>query len=104
MNEVVKEVAAGLRNTPAVCRKSYINPAVFTAWQSGELRRLHRAPATGESAAGAAAPCSPVSASPLLANQECPHYCASAFLRAASNSSPGFHVGMASACATSQPA
>jgi DNA topoisomerase I len=39
MNEVVKEVAAGLRNTPAVCRKSYINPAVFTAWQDGRLRR-----------------------------------------------------------------
>jgi len=39
INEVVKEVAAGLRNTPAVCRKSYINPAVFIAWQSGELRR-----------------------------------------------------------------
>ena len=38
MNDVVKDVAAGLRNTPAVCRKSYINPAVFAAWQSGELR------------------------------------------------------------------
>jgi DNA topoisomerase-1 len=37
---VVKEVAAGLRNTPAVCRKSYINPAVIVAWESGELRRL----------------------------------------------------------------
>jgi DNA topoisomerase IB len=39
MNAVVTEVAAGLRNTPAVCRKSYINPAVFVAWQSGKLRR-----------------------------------------------------------------
>lgn len=39
MNAVVKDVAAGLRNTPAVCRKSYINPAVFIAWQSGRLRR-----------------------------------------------------------------
>ena len=39
INAVVKEVAAGLRNTPAVCRKSYINPAVFIAWQNGELRR-----------------------------------------------------------------
>ena len=38
-NAVVKEVAAGSRNTPAVCRKSYINPAVFIAWQNGELRR-----------------------------------------------------------------
>jgi DNA topoisomerase I len=42
MNTVVKQVAAGLRNTPAVCRKSYINPAVFAAWQSGRLPR--RAP------------------------------------------------------------
>ncbi|HET9863924.1 MAG TPA: hypothetical protein VFP37_10810 [Steroidobacteraceae bacterium] len=39
MNAVVKQVAAGLRNTPAVCRKSYINPAVFAAWQNGSLRR-----------------------------------------------------------------
>jgi DNA topoisomerase-1 len=39
MNSVVKEVAAGLRNTPAVCRKSYINPAVFDAWRDGALRR-----------------------------------------------------------------
>ena len=39
MNSVVKEVATGLRNTPAVCRKSYINPAVFIAWQNGALRR-----------------------------------------------------------------
>jgi DNA topoisomerase IB len=37
MNGVVKEVAAGLRNTPAVCRKSYINPAVFIAWRDGKL-------------------------------------------------------------------
>jgi DNA topoisomerase IB len=39
INAVVKDVASGLRNTPAVCRKSYINPAVFVAWQGGELRR-----------------------------------------------------------------
>ncbi len=39
MNSVVKEVAAGLRNTPAVCRNSYINPAVFIAWREGRLRR-----------------------------------------------------------------
>ena len=39
INDVVKEVATGLRNTPAVCRKSYINPAVFVAWENGELRR-----------------------------------------------------------------
>jgi DNA topoisomerase IB len=39
MNAVIKDVAAELRNTPAVCRKSYINPAVFAAWQNGQLRR-----------------------------------------------------------------
>jgi DNA topoisomerase-1 len=35
---VVKQVAAELRNTPAVCRKSYINPTVFDAWRSGMIR------------------------------------------------------------------
>jgi DNA topoisomerase IB len=37
MNDVIKEVAAALRNTPAVCRKSYINPEVFVTWQKGGL-------------------------------------------------------------------
>lgn len=32
-----RKVAEELRNTPAVCRKSYINPAVFLAWQNGGL-------------------------------------------------------------------
>lgn len=36
---VIKDVAAGLRNTPAVCRKSYINPAVFDAWRNRKLGR-----------------------------------------------------------------
>jgi len=35
--DVVKQVAMDLRNTPAVCRKSYINPVVFGAWRSGKL-------------------------------------------------------------------
>jgi DNA topoisomerase-1 len=39
INAVVKDVASALRNTPAVCRKSYINPKVITAWQDGRLRR-----------------------------------------------------------------
>jgi DNA topoisomerase IB len=39
---VVKKVAAELRNTPAVCRKSYINPVVFAAWRSGSLHRAIR--------------------------------------------------------------
>jgi DNA topoisomerase IB len=37
---VVKQVATRLRNTPAVCRSSYIDPAVFDAWRSGRLNRL----------------------------------------------------------------
>jgi DNA topoisomerase I len=36
---VVKQVAAELRNTPAVCRKSYINPVVFEGWRSGAIHR-----------------------------------------------------------------
>jgi len=35
----VKQVAIELRNTPAVCRKSYVNPLVFSAWRSGALHR-----------------------------------------------------------------
>jgi DNA topoisomerase I len=35
----VKQVASDLRNTPAVCRKSYINPLVFDAWRSGALHQ-----------------------------------------------------------------
>jgi len=42
----VKEVAAELRNTPAVCRKSYINPVVFEAWREGRLHKLVRAEMT----------------------------------------------------------
>ena len=34
---VVRRVAKELHNTPAVCRKSYINPAVFEAWRRGKI-------------------------------------------------------------------
>ena len=37
--EVLKSVAKGLRNTPAVCGKSYINPQLFVAWEKGTLGR-----------------------------------------------------------------
>lgn len=37
---VCREVAAELRNTPAVCRKSYINPVVFDGWRDGFLHRI----------------------------------------------------------------
>ncbi len=36
INDVVKQVAEELRNTPAVCRKSYINPVVLEAWRQGD--------------------------------------------------------------------
>jgi DNA topoisomerase I len=36
---VVQQVAAELRNTPAVCRKSYINPVVFDAWRRGTVHQ-----------------------------------------------------------------
>ena len=42
--QVVKEVAAELGNTPAVCRKSYIHPRVLAAYLEGGLpggRRGH---------------------------------------------------------------
>ena len=39
ISRVVERVARELHNTAAVCRKSYINPAVFEAWRSGHLER-----------------------------------------------------------------
>ena len=38
-NTAVARVARALRNTPAVCRKAYIDPAVFAVFESGQLRR-----------------------------------------------------------------
>ncbi len=38
-NEVVGDVAQALRNTPAVCRRAYIDPRVFAGWQDGRLAR-----------------------------------------------------------------
>jgi DNA topoisomerase-1 len=35
MSAAVKQVAAALGNTPAVCRKSYIHPAVASAFLGG---------------------------------------------------------------------
>lgn len=36
----IKEVAATLGNTPAVCRASYIHPAIIEGWQDGSLQRV----------------------------------------------------------------
>jgi DNA topoisomerase I len=37
--EVICRVAAQLGNTPAVCRASYVHPAVIEAWRDGRLQR-----------------------------------------------------------------
>ena len=39
INGVIRDVAGELRNTPAVCRKSYIDPVVFDGWKEGRLHR-----------------------------------------------------------------
>ncbi|SIT46784.1 hypothetical protein BN2476_520121 [Paraburkholderia piptadeniae] len=36
----MKEVAALLRNTPAVCKRCYIHPEVIAAFEAGELQEL----------------------------------------------------------------
>lgn len=46
--DTCRKVAADMRNTPAVCRKSYIDPRVFTMWRSGTLHRI----AVGNAGAG----------------------------------------------------
>jgi DNA topoisomerase-1 len=38
----IKQVADELGNTPAVCKKSYINPVVFEAWRDGHLHQVIR--------------------------------------------------------------
>ena len=38
--EVICQVAARLGNTPAVCRKAYIDPSVFDGWRAGSLVKL----------------------------------------------------------------
>src|SRR5262249_11344614 len=37
VSDMVKEVARQLGNTPAICRKCYIHPAVIQSFQKGEL-------------------------------------------------------------------
>ena len=46
-NTVVHDVAPALGHTPAVCRKSYIDPVVFAGWRDGRLLRA-AADARGE--------------------------------------------------------
>ena len=37
-NAVVKEVAQRLGNTPVICRKAYIDPAIFVGWRDGRVQ------------------------------------------------------------------
>jgi len=39
---VTREVAGLLRNTPAVCRRSYVHPCVTEAWRTGALATLRQ--------------------------------------------------------------
>jgi DNA topoisomerase IB len=41
--QTARNVAAVLGNTPAVCRRSYINPKVFELWRGGHLQRVNAA-------------------------------------------------------------
>lgn len=40
IKDVIAEVALHLRNTPAVCRRSYVHPDVLVAWEDGRLQRV----------------------------------------------------------------
>jgi DNA topoisomerase I len=42
IRECVKQVSMRLGNTPAVCRACYIHPAVFEAFEGGELKPLRK--------------------------------------------------------------
>ena len=48
-NQCVKAVAGLLGNTPAVCRSSYVHPAVFDLHESGALADLPGPDARGSS-------------------------------------------------------
>lgn len=37
--DTARNVAEALGNTPAVCRKSYINPVVFESWKAGRIEK-----------------------------------------------------------------
>ncbi|AMU96729.1 MULTISPECIES: DNA topoisomerase IB [Xanthomonas] len=39
-NDVIREVADALGNTPSVCRKAYIDPCVFEGWRAGQLQAM----------------------------------------------------------------
>lgn len=47
MARVAKDVSEVLRNTPAICRKSYIAPCLFKLFESGKLKPMWEAAGNG---------------------------------------------------------
>jgi DNA topoisomerase I len=47
IRQVIAEVAEVLANTPAVCRKSYIHPGLFAAYEAGDFPSIYRRFAPG---------------------------------------------------------
>ena len=43
-NAIIKDVANALGNTPAICRKAYIDPSIFEGWRAQRLLRPGEAP------------------------------------------------------------
>ncbi len=52
LTSAVKEVAAELGNTPAVCRRCYIHPQIVDAYLDGSLSEAAAAPGSGATARG----------------------------------------------------
>jgi DNA topoisomerase-1 len=51
-NQVVKLVASDLGNTPAICRSSYVHPAILSDWGEGSFRKNWNAAAGGRKLRG----------------------------------------------------
>lgn len=56
LSTVVKQVASRLGNTPSVCRKCYIHPAVLDAYLAGEFPRIDAAAETFAAPSGSLSP------------------------------------------------
>ena len=49
MTQVVKQVSEVLRNTPVICRKSYIAPCLFKLFDDGKLKAVWEGAGKGRS-------------------------------------------------------
>ena len=47
MAQVAKQVSEVLRNTPAICRKSYIAPCLFKLFDNGKLKAMWESAGSG---------------------------------------------------------